>query len=58
MQHTLSRLTAQGIQPRDGSDDRLSHLLTPVSKPPYGPQIERALHARRRSDQHACRHIF
>jgi transposase len=33
MHHTLSRLTAQGIQPLDCSDDRLRPLLTHVSKP-------------------------
>jgi len=41
MQHTLSRLTAQVIQPLDCSDDRLSHLLTHLSKPTYWHQIER-----------------
>src|SRR5205809_1705248 len=46
MQHTLSRLTAQVIQPLDFSDDRLSHLLTHLSKPQYWHQIERDLHAR------------
>src|SRR6266446_5802552 len=46
MQHTLSRLTAQVIQPLDFSDDRLSHLLTHLSKPQYWHQIERDLNAR------------
>jgi len=46
MQHTLSRLTAQVIQPLDFSDDRLSHLLTHLSKPKYWHQIERDLNAR------------
>src|SRR5213596_2926567 len=46
MQHTLSRLTAQVIQPLDFSDDRLSHLLTHLSKPKYWHQIERDLHER------------
>ena len=46
MHHTLSRLTAQVIQPLDFSDDRLSHLLTHLSKPTYWPQLERDLHAR------------
>lgn len=46
MQHTLSRLTAQAIQPLDLSDDRLSHLLTHLSKPKYWHQIERDLNAR------------
>ena len=46
MQHTLRRLTAQVIQPLDCSDDRLSHLLTPLSKPKYWHQIERDLHER------------
>src|SRR5439155_26417616 len=35
MHHTLSRLTAQVIEPLDFSDDRLSHLLTHLSKPAY-----------------------
>jgi transposase len=46
MHHTLRRLTAQGLQPLDCSDDRLRHLLTHVSKPTYGHQIERDLKAR------------
>ena len=46
MHHTLSRLTAHVIQPLDCSDDRLSHLLTHVSKPTYWHQIERDLNAR------------
>ena len=46
MHHTLSRLTAQVIQPLDFSDDRLSHLLTHLSKPKYWHQIERDLNAR------------
>src|SRR5712691_6378422 len=46
MQHTLSRLTAQVIQPLDVSDDRLSHLLTHLSKPQYWHQIERDLNDR------------
>ena len=46
MQHTLSRLTAQVIQPLDFSDDRLSHLLTHLSKPRYWHQIERDLNER------------
>jgi len=46
MQHTLSRLTAQVIQPLDFSDDRLSHLLTHLSKPKYWHQIERELNER------------
>jgi transposase len=46
MQHTLSRLTAQVIQPLDFSDDRLSHLLTHLSKPKYWHQIERDLNER------------
>ncbi len=41
MQHTLSRLTAQVIQPLDVSDDRLSPLLTPLRQPTSWPQIER-----------------
>src|SRR5207245_1121187 len=46
MHHTLSRLTAQVIQPLDCSDDRLSQLLTHLSKPQYWHQIERDLNAR------------
>src|SRR5438132_13149126 len=46
MHHTLSRLTAQVIEPLDLRDDRLSHLLQHVSKPAYWHQIERDLHAR------------
>jgi hypothetical protein len=33
MQPTLRHLTAQVIEPRDGSDERLSHLLQHVSQP-------------------------
>jgi transposase len=43
MHHTLSRLTAQIIEPLDFSDDRLSHLLTHLSKPAYWHKIERDL---------------
>src|SRR6266700_7367996 len=46
MKHTLSRLTAQAIEPLDFSDDRLSHLLQHLSKPAYWHQIERELNAR------------
>jgi len=46
MQHTLSHLTAQAIEPLDFSDDRLSHLLTHLSKKAYGHQIEQDLNAR------------
>src|SRR3989442_7985323 len=46
MQHPLSPLTAQVIKPLDFSDDRLSHLLTHLSKPQYWHQIERDLNAR------------
>jgi transposase len=46
MHHTLSDLTAQVIEPLDFSDDRLSHLLTHLSKPTYWHQIERDLNAR------------
>jgi hypothetical protein len=46
MHHTLSRLTAQVIEPLDVSDDRLSHLLTHLSKPTYWHRIEHDLHAR------------
>src|SRR5437879_4766756 len=46
MHHTLSRLTAQVIEPLDFSDDRLSHLLQHLSKPAYWHQIEHDLNAR------------
>ena len=46
MQHTLSHLTAQVIEPLDFRDDRLSHLLTHLSKPAYWHQIEHDLNAR------------
>src|SRR5438128_1672335 len=46
MHHTLSHLTAQVIEPLDFSDDRLSHLLTHLSKPTSWHQIERDLNAR------------
>src|SRR3984893_4282851 len=44
--HTLSTLTAQVIEPLDLSDDRLSHLLTHLSKKAYWHQIGRDLNAR------------
>ena len=46
MHHTLSRLTAQVIEPLDLSDDRLSHLLQHLSKPAYWHARERDLNAR------------
>ena len=46
LQHTLSHLTAQAIEPLDCSDDRLSHLLTHLSKKAYWHQIEQDLNAR------------
>ena len=46
MHHTLSRLTAQVIEPLDFSDDRLSHLLKHLSKPAYWHPIEHELNAR------------
>ena len=46
MHHTLSRLTAQVIEPLDCSDDRLSHLLKHVSKPTYWHEIEHDLNER------------
>jgi transposase len=46
MHHTLSTLTAQVIEALDLSDDRLSHLLTHLSKKAYWHQIERDLNAR------------
>src|SRR4029434_1261232 len=41
-----SGLTAQVIEPLDFSDDRLSHLLTHLSKKAYWHQIEKDLNAR------------
>ena len=46
MHHTLSRLTAQVIEPLDFSDDRLSHLLRHLSKPASWHQIEHDLTTR------------
>jgi transposase len=46
MKHTLSRLTAQAIEPLDFSDDRLSHLLKHLSKRRYWHRIEHDLNAR------------
>jgi transposase len=46
MHHTLSRLTAQIIEPLDFSDDRLRHLLTHLSQPAYWHAIERDLNER------------
>jgi len=47
MHHTLSRLTAQVVDPLDFRDDRLSHLLTHLSQKTYWHRIERDLNARR-----------
>src|SRR6266571_4177599 len=46
MKHTLSRLTAQAIEPLDFSDDRLSHLLKHFSKSRYWHAIEQDLNER------------
>src|SRR5438445_9011506 len=46
MKHTLSRLTAQVIEPLDFSDDRLSHLLKHLSKAAYWHAIEHDLNER------------
>src|SRR5947199_2564132 len=45
MQHTLSHLSGQSIEPLDFSDDRLGHLLTHFSKAKYWHAIEQDLHA-------------
>jgi transposase len=45
MQHTLSHLSGQRIEPLDFSDDRLGHLLTHLSKPKYWHAIEQDLNA-------------
>ncbi len=47
MQHTRSRLTAQGSEPLDLRDDRLRHLLQHVSKPASWHARERDLKKRR-----------
>jgi hypothetical protein len=47
MHHTLRHLTAQVIEPLDGSDDRLSHLLTHWRKAAYGHPIDHDVQARR-----------
>jgi len=46
MHHTLSHLTGQVVDPLDFSDDRLSHLLTHLSKQTYWHRIEQDLNAR------------
>jgi transposase len=46
MQHTLSHLTAQSIEPLDFRDDRLSHLLKHVSTPASWHARERDLNER------------
>jgi len=46
MQHTLSHLTAQGVDPLDFRDDRLSHLLKHLSQPTYWHRIEHDWNAR------------
>lgn len=45
MQHTLSHLSGQSIEPLDFSDDRLGHLLTHFSKARYWHAIEQDLNA-------------
>ena len=47
MPHTLSRLTAQVVDPLDCSDDRLSHRRQHLSKPAYWHKRERDLNERR-----------
>ena len=46
MRNTLGRLTGQGIEALDFSDDRLTHLLRHLSKPKYWQRIEQDLNAR------------
>ena len=46
MQHPLSRLTAQVIEPLDVRDDRVSHLRKPLRKPASWHARERDLHER------------
>ena len=45
MKTTLSQLSGKVIEPLDFSDDRLSHLLTHLSKPKYWHAIEQDLNA-------------
>src|SRR5215471_15060824 len=45
MQHTLSQLSGQDVEPLDFSDDRLAHLLKHLSKPKYWHGIEQDLNA-------------
>ncbi len=54
MHHTLSRLTAQVIAPLDFRDDRLSHLLTHLSKKAYWHQIAPRYRVSTRSPQGDC----
>ena len=42
MKTTLSRLRTQVIDPLDFSDDRLGHLLTPLSQPTYWHSLHSA----------------
>ena len=46
MHHTRSQRTAQAIEPLDGRDARLAHLLTHLRKPTSWHTIERDVHAR------------
>jgi transposase len=46
MQHTLSQLSGQEVEPLAFSDDRLTHLLKHLSKPKYWHGIEGDLNAR------------
>ena len=46
MKNTLISLTGQPIKPLDFSDDRLSHLLTHLSKPKYWHKIEAEMNTR------------
>lgn len=46
MKNTLSKLTAQSVEPLDFSDDRLSHLLKHLSKKTYWHKIEQDLNER------------
>jgi len=46
MKHTLRHLTAPRLEPLDLRDDRLSHLLQPLSKPASWHARERDLHER------------
>lgn len=58
LHHTLSPRRAQRIEPRAGSEDRLSPLLTPLSQPAYGHAIARDLQARSMAMHDWAQHVL